>query len=107
MLREKKISRNSALKVMDYAMQGAEGASNCAKFVEIYGLRTLFPLFMRPPKKNKKIGSTVKDHEEHIVSIMANMLQNLKGSAKARVVAKFQVKDHEEHIVSIMANMLQ
>ena len=96
MLREKKISRNSALKVMDYAMQGAEGASNCAKFVEIYGLRTLFPLFMRPPKKNKKIGSTVKDHEEHIVSIMANMLQNLKGSAKARVVAKFQENDHEK-----------
>ena len=96
MLREKKISRNSALKVMDYAMQGPEGASNCAKFVEIYGLRTLFPLFMRPPKKNKKIGSTVKDHEEHIVSIMANMLQNLKGSSKARVLAKFQENDHEK-----------
>jgi len=96
MLREKKISRNSALKVMDYAMQGPEGASNCAKFVEIYGLRTLFPLFMRPPKKNKKIGSTVKDHEEHIVSIIANMLQNLKGGNKARILTKFAENDYEK-----------
>lgn len=93
MLREKKISRNSALKVLDHAMSGADGASNCLKFVDILGLRTLFPLFMKPPKKNKKIGSTVKDHEEHIVSIIASMLQNLKGSHKQRLVSKFSEKD--------------
>ena len=94
MLREKKMSRNSALKVLDHAMTGSDGANNCAKFVDILGLRTLFPLFMKPPKKNKKIGASVKDHEEHIVSIIASMLINLKGSHKQRLVAKFSENDY-------------
>lgn len=57
------MSRNSALKVLDHAMSGSDGADNCAKFVDILGLRTLFPLYMRPPKKHKKIGTSTKDHE--------------------------------------------
>lgn len=93
MLREKKMSRNSALKVLDHAMSGKEGASNCSKFVDILGLRTLFPIFMRPPKKNKKIGSSTKDYEEHCVSIVASMLHNLKGSQRQRLIAKFSEGD--------------
>ena len=45
--REKKLSRCSALKVLDYAMTGPEGGDNCNKFIEILGLRNLFPLFMK------------------------------------------------------------
>jgi len=45
--REKKMSRRSALKVLDYSMQGQEGAENCQKFIEFLGLRCLFPLFMK------------------------------------------------------------
>lgn len=45
--REKKMSRRSALKVLDYSMQGNEGAENCQKFIEFLGLRCLFPLFMK------------------------------------------------------------
>uniref|UniRef100_H2YRA6 Beta-catenin-like protein 1 n=1 Tax=Ciona savignyi TaxID=51511 RepID=H2YRA6_CIOSA len=93
MLREKKMSRNSALKVLDHAMSGPDGASNSAKFVDILGLRTLFPIFMKPPKKNKKIGSSRKDHEEHSVSIISSMLQNLSGSQRQRLVAKFTEND--------------
>jgi len=48
--REKKQSRNSAIKVLDYAMTGPEGAELCQKFVDILGLRTIFPLFMKTPK---------------------------------------------------------
>ena len=89
MLREKKMSRNSALKVLDHSMSGHDGSSNCAKFVDILGLRTLFPLFMKPPKKSKKGGMATKDHEEHSVSIIASMLHNLKGSQRQRLLAKF------------------
>ncbi|KAJ7332273.1 hypothetical protein JRQ81_014453 [Phrynocephalus forsythii] len=64
MLREKKISRSSALKVLDHAMIGPEGADNCHKFVDILGLRTIFPLFMKSPKKIKKVGTSEKEHEE-------------------------------------------
>ena len=47
LLREKKLSRSSSLKVLDYAMQGSDAAENCAKFVDFLGLRSLFPLFMK------------------------------------------------------------
>ena len=94
MLREKKMSRNSALKVLDHAMSGPEGSSNCSRFVDILGLRTLFPLFMRPPKKNKKVGTSKKDYEEHVVSITASMLHNLKGSQRQRLIAKFSENDY-------------
>lgn len=48
--REKRQSRNSAIKVLDYAMTGVEGAELCQKFVDILGLRTIFPIFMKTPK---------------------------------------------------------
>ena len=38
------VSRNGALKVLDYALIGPEGKDCCNKFVEILGLRTIFPL---------------------------------------------------------------
>uniref|UniRef100_A0A672P7R9 Beta-catenin-like protein 1 n=1 Tax=Sinocyclocheilus grahami TaxID=75366 RepID=A0A672P7R9_SINGR len=63
MLREKKMSRVSALKVLDYGMIGPEGSDNCHKFVDILGLRTIFPLFMKTPKKMKKVGISDKEHE--------------------------------------------
>lgn len=37
MLREKKLSRNGSLRVLSYAMQGADGKDNCNKFVDILG----------------------------------------------------------------------
>jgi beta-catenin-like protein 1 len=47
------LSRNSAIKVLNHAMSGGEGADNCQKFVDILGLRTIFPLFMKTPKQAK------------------------------------------------------
>ena len=61
--REKKMSRTSGLKVLDHGMIGPEGADNCHKFVDILGLRTIFPLFMKTPKKLKKTGPSEKEHE--------------------------------------------
>lgn len=57
------MSRTSALKVLDHGMIGPEGADNCHKFVDILGLRTIFPLFMKTPKKMKKTGASEKEHE--------------------------------------------
>jgi beta-catenin-like protein 1 len=71
MLREKKLSRNGALKVLDYACSGADGKENCAKLIDILGLRTIFPLFMRTPKKNKKRLLGSDEFEEHLCSIIS------------------------------------
>nr|CAD7588672.1 unnamed protein product [Timema genevievae] len=103
MLREKKLSRNGSLKVLDHAMSGPDGKENCNKFVDILGLRTIFPLFMKTPKRNRKRILTTEEHEgnigfvrsqschsdsrfswlctqnEHVVSIISSMLRNCRG----------------------------
>lgn len=94
MLREKKMARASALKVLAYAMTGEEGADNCFKFVEILGLRSVFPLFMKPPKRNKKTGSSKEECEEHTCSIIASLLRHLTGSNRGRLIQKFVEDDH-------------
>ncbi|XP_078508240.1 beta-catenin-like protein 1 [Lissotriton helveticus] len=96
MLREKKMSRSSALKVLDHAMIGPEGTDNCHKFVDILGLRTIFPLFMKSPKKIRKMGTSEKEHEEHVCSIMASLLRNLKGQQRTRLLNKFTENDSEK-----------
>uniref|UniRef100_A0A3Q3FRH2 Beta-catenin-like protein 1 n=1 Tax=Labrus bergylta TaxID=56723 RepID=A0A3Q3FRH2_9LABR len=96
MLREKKMSRTSAMKVLDHGMIGPEGADNCHKFVDILGLRTIFPLFMKTPKKMKKTGASEKEHEEHVSSIIASMLRNLKSQQRSRLFTKFTENDCEK-----------
>ncbi|XP_076598074.1 beta-catenin-like protein 1 [Chaetodon auriga] len=96
MLREKKMSRTSALKVLDHGMIGPEGTDNCHKFVDILGLRTIFPLFMKTPKKMKKTGASEKEHEEHVCSIIASMLRNLKSQQRSRLLNKFTENDCEK-----------
>uniref|UniRef100_A0AAY4AU84 Beta-catenin-like protein 1 n=1 Tax=Denticeps clupeoides TaxID=299321 RepID=A0AAY4AU84_9TELE len=96
MLREKKMSRASALKVLDHAMIGQEGSDNCHKFVDILGLRTIFPLFMKTPKRMKKVGISDKEHEEHVCSVIASMLRNLKAQQRTRLLNKFTENDCEK-----------
>ncbi|XP_054581010.1 beta-catenin-like protein 1 [Eptesicus fuscus] len=96
MLREKQVARSSALKVLDHAMLGPEGSDTCRKFVDILGLRTIFPLFMKSPKKIKKAGSTEKEHEEHVCSILASLLRNLRGQRRTRLLRKFTERGSEK-----------
>lgn len=95
MLREKKMSRNGSLKVLDHAMTGPDGRENCNKFVDILGLRTIFPLFMKTPKKNKRLLSA-DAHEEHVCAVIASMLRNCKGAQRQRLLSKFTENDHEK-----------
>jgi hypothetical protein len=52
--REQKTARNSALKVLSYAMNNLDGKENCQAFVEMLGLAVIFPLFMKPVNIKKK-----------------------------------------------------
>merc|ERR1719391_7860 len=101
MLREKKKSRAGALKVLSHALTGGEGTDNCVKFVDILGLRTLFPLFMKTPSRNKRAGVSSEEHEERTVSTLASLLKNVTGVNNAskqreRILVKFTENDHEE-----------
>ncbi|XP_050523187.1 beta-catenin-like protein 1 [Daktulosphaira vitifoliae] len=95
-LREKKLSRNGSLKVLNHALSGPQGKENCNKFVDILGLRTIFPLFMKTPKKNRKKMLSTEEHEEHVVSIIANMLRNCRGTQRQRLLTKFAENDMEK-----------
>merc|ERR1719219_1298003 len=101
MLREKKKSRSGALKVLSHALTGAEGIDNCLKFIDILGLRTLFPLFMKTPKRSKRAGVSAEEHEEHTISIMASIFKNVTAGNNAskqrdRILTKFTENDHEK-----------
>lgn len=96
MLREKKMSRNGSLKVLDHAMSGPDGRENCNKFVDILGLRTIFPLFMKTPKRNKKHLLSSDEHEEHVCSVIASMLRNCRGTQRQRLLSKFTENVHEK-----------
>ena len=63
MLREKKLSRNGALKVLNHAVTGPEGHDSAVKLLDILGLRTIFPLFMKTPKKSKLKGLLAEEFE--------------------------------------------
>lgn len=95
MLQSKKLSRQSSLKVLNHAMCNAEGKDNCVKFIEIFGLGSLFPAFMKPPKALKKnIGRD--EQEEHISSIIASLFRNVQGPPRERLINKFVENDHEK-----------
>jgi len=96
MLRERKQSRESALKVLDYATTGPEGLENCQKFVDLLGLRTLFPIFMRTPSKGQRKDTTPDEHEEHVCSVVASLLRSCNEENRQRILNKFVEHDHEK-----------
>merc|ERR1719495_47223 len=101
MLREKKKSRSGALKVLSHALTGSEGTDNCIKFVDILGLRTLFPLFMKTPARNKRAGVSSEEHEDHVISILASLFKNVTSTnnglkQRERLLAKWTENDHEK-----------
>jgi hypothetical protein len=84
-------------------MSGPDGKENCNKFVDILGLRTIFPLFMKTPKKNRRRILTTEEHEG-----MLNEMFYMKSILKAALQRKqsyigiMAVQQHvEKHCVSL------
>ncbi|CAG8478240.1 13480_t:CDS:10, partial [Acaulospora colombiana] len=101
MMKEKMMSRMRSIKVLDHALSTPEGANCCERFVDIFGLRTLFSAFMR--KGLKKLKKTYKnfseaEEEEHIISIIVSLLKNLplESEHRLRLIGKFIENDFEK-----------
>ena len=101
--REKKVSREGALRVLSHVTAVPDGVENCDHFVEIFGLRALFPLFMKTPSKTKKKDTPSVEHEEHVVSIIEALLYSCSTENRKRVLAKFSESDCEK--VDRLGNM--
>jgi beta-catenin-like protein 1 len=89
MLREGKISKPRALRLLDHAVGGSSGAEVCEKLVDAQGIKTVFGMFM---KKQDNAAT------EHLLGIFAALLRCLPGDSapRIRVLAKFMEKDYEK-----------
>lgn len=90
MLKEGKMSKAPALRLLDHAAAGAAAGSEvCLKIVQAGGLKSVFTLFMK-----------THDHRllAHLLALFASMLRLLPGSSAERVrtLAKFVEKDYEK-----------
>ncbi|CAB5394876.1 unnamed protein product [Rhizophagus irregularis] len=102
MMKEKMMSRMRSIKVLDHALSTPMGLRNCERFVEIFGLKTLFAAFMRKGlKKLKKNYKTFTEfeEEEHIMGIIISLLKNLPpdSEARMRLINKF-IEDNYEKV---------
>lgn len=88
MLREGKMSRPRALRMLDHALGGPDGGACCEKLVEAAGLKTAFSLFMKK-----------QDNEatEHLLGIFSSMLRSLPANEapRIRLLAKFVEKNYQ------------
>ncbi|KAK6338653.1 hypothetical protein TWF696_009464 [Orbilia brochopaga] len=89
MLREGKMSKSRALRLIDHACSGMFGGVVCERLVEAQGLKTVFGSFMK-----KQDAQTT----EHLLGIFASLLRNLPADSPARIrtLAKFVEKDYEK-----------
>ena len=88
MLREGKMSKSGALRLLNHALGGSEGASCCEKLVDAAGLKPTFALFMKKQDK---------ESVEHLLGISASMLRLLPANEapRIRLLAKFVEKDYQ------------
>lgn len=89
MLKEGKLSKPAALRLLDHAAGGQSGVGVCQKLVDAGGLKTMFTMFM---KKHDALTT------EHLVGIFASMLRWLPADSAERIrtLAKFVEKDYEK-----------
>ncbi|KAF8462044.1 Catenin-beta-like protein [Kalaharituber pfeilii] len=89
MLREGKMSKNRALRLLDHACGGEKGVMVCERLVEALGLKTIFGMFMK-----KQDAQT----NEHLLGIFAALLRTLPADSAPRIrtLAKFVEKDYEK-----------
>ncbi|BGP37572.1 hypothetical protein JCM10449v2_001489 [Rhodotorula kratochvilovae] len=109
MLKAKNLSRTRAIKALDHALQGREGAPLCERFVEALGLKTLFAVFMGKGEvsKKKKAAQLATTHEdtEHILSLLSSLFTSLPSETplRMRLLAKFVEADYEkiDHLAEV------
>ncbi|KPI35413.1 Beta-catenin-like protein [Cyphellophora attinorum] len=106
MLREGKVSKSRALKVLDHGMAGDGAVAVCGQVVEAGGLKTLFGLLMKTKDKdaatssssNKKGGGLDRESAEHLINILASLLRYTPAESPARIrtLAKFVEREYEK-----------
>ncbi|XMA07689.1 hypothetical protein WAI453_000480 [Rhynchosporium graminicola] len=89
MIKEGKMSKSRALRLIDHALGGQSGAEVCERLVEAAGLKVVFSMFMK-----KQDGQTT----EHLLGIFSSLLRLLPANSAGRIrtLAKFVEKEYEK-----------
>lgn len=91
MLREGRLAKARALRVLDHAMSGGNAVAVSIRLVEAAGLKTIFGMLMKSQKMERSL-------VEHLIGILASLLRYLPGGSAARIrtLAKFVENDYEK-----------
>lgn len=91
MLKEGKLSKAGALRVIDHAADGFNGVSLYERLVEAGGLKPIFTVLM----KHKKLE---RESREHLIGILSSLLRLLPpgSAARVRTLAKFTENEFEK-----------
>lgn len=91
MLRDGRLAKARALRVLDHAMSGGNGTAISERLVDAAGLKTIFGMLMKSHKTERSL-------VEHLIGILASLLRYLPGGSAARIrtLAKLVEKDYEK-----------
>lgn len=91
MIREGRLAKLRALRVLDHAMSGGNSPSVCARLVNAAGLKTIFGLLMKSKRAERSL-------IEHLIGMLASLLRYLPGGSAVRIraLAKFVEKEYEK-----------
>ncbi|KAK5055245.1 hypothetical protein LTR84_012995 [Exophiala bonariae] len=91
MIREGRLAKLRALRVLDHAMSGGNAPPVCARLVNAAGLKTIFGLLMKGKRAERSL-------IEHLIGMLASLLRYLPGGSAVRIraLAKFVEKDYEK-----------
>ncbi|KAL8725164.1 MAG: hypothetical protein Q9181_006524 [Wetmoreana brouardii] len=110
MLREGKMSKPRALRLLNHALGGPEGVACCQKLVQAAGLKPVFSTFMKKVSSfhwpqievTLDVPLTPAQHDnqttEHLLGVLSSLLRSLPANSteRIRLLAKFVEKDYEK-----------
>ncbi|KIV81466.1 hypothetical protein PV11_03652 [Exophiala sideris] len=91
MLREARLAKARALRVLDHALSGGNAVAVSMRVVDAAGLKTIFGMLMKSEKIERIL-------IEHLIGILASLLRYLPGGSAERIrtLAKFVENDYEK-----------
>ena len=91
LLREGRLGKARALRVLDHAMSGGNATAIAVRLVDAAGLKSIFGMFIKEHKTERSL-------VEHLIGILASMLRYLPGGSAERIrtLAKFVENDYEK-----------
>lgn len=113
MLREGKMSKPRALRLLDHALGGPDGAACCEKLVDAVGLKVIFSIFMKKVQEFPQISHQLSLPYSLLPSMLLlfSFICSPKEKKKKKRLLKFLFIQHDshttEHVLGILSSMFR